>query len=756
MVKTAIEIATKKADKIVSKRSIVPRKRPGGMGPKENPHGKWLPAREGEAVSICGPDGEVWDTGEPKLVVPHKRVVKPRIGDEPLTNAECQKRWREAHPEEVKQREARRTLDRPHQGNKYHEDEYPRHAVGIDGEGRRSPFDEQVDDYWLLQANDKDGNAGIPDLRCSEGYLSTWEILDWLFRYVHHPRRIVVGYGLSYDWQHWFRDLDDKDYMGTFKEGERCPQGQKVTNPKSGEVYFIWQIPGKFCEIQKGAPPGGKKLKIADMLGWTGDPFVKTMASWGILDTTEQAEMQAMKDLRGQFGSLSTERVVEYNRSEVIAMAEYWTRLDATIRDVFNGLTLPTWHGGACLAKGLLRQRRIEVANDYRDEPEEVQRAIHAAFSGGRIECLQLGNFDGGWVYDINSAYPASSVLLPASSGKFRERSGSDIASIGSGLAEVTWNIGLKNPYWPLTPFFWRDRNGHIHRPPYGKGAYHICEVKTALALWGEGITLGRVWEYVPDDDTLPLQFLREVYEERQKLNAQSPNKGKVLKIGPNSVYGTLAQRPRGRFKPPYRNLFLAGEITARTRVKLLSLMVRQPRGVIYCNTDGATFSDKLEGFVGNKELGGWSGPEEFSRYCIYQPGVAFRQTPEGEWKALTRGLRKASALEAREEMEKVWEEANAMGFVAVAMGDQFVRRRKAIRENAVGEAGKWVPATKKLVLRPSIGCGQLGGPSSTKRWLTYFKDFDYNEPSKPYRYGTEADLRFAAMRELRAEKTTV
>lgn len=652
-------------------------------------------------------------------------MARPRINPErPLTNAEHQARWRRRHAGALPSKSKR-------------------HFIGIDGEGRRGA--DGRDDYWCLQSS----NGAL--LQTSEGYLRTWDTLPWLFEQVRRPGGIIAGYGLTYDMQHVLRDLSDADWVAAQRRGKPgrfTHLGVRVQPPSDPCAYWIWYVPGKFLEITRQGPSGAAEvLRINDILAWYQMAFTLTLGAAGIGTAAELAECQRMKDLRGAFASIPPAEILAYNEDEVRNCAALATQTDQAIYDA-TGLRLRSMHGPACLAKGLIRLHVGAVGNAYLDQPEGALEAIDCAFSGGMITVAQLGHFDGVTGYDINSAYPAACLALPCPMGRFVARPPRFDPDITHGLLDVSWDLrGRKNPHYPLTPSWYRTEDGRIHRPPYGRGWRHAAEVAAMVDLWGtDVVAVHGVWGYLPDDPVCPFEWVRAVYAERRRLNDVAPFRGQMLKLGLNSIYGVMCQRLQHDMPPPAnRNLFLAGEITARTRARLMRQIALAPRRWIDCNTDGAHFTAGALSAPTGDGIGEWSRTT-LARYRVYQPGVHFHQGLDGIWDVRSRGVGRGPALAHREAIERCWEEAGIHGCVAIPCGDQFTRRSSCIARGHGEEAGYWVKREKTICLRPSAGFLRTSGAGSF--WRSFEQRRDYTRPSAPYRYGTTEDERWRALRE--------
>jgi hypothetical protein len=117
------------------------------------------------------------------------------------------------------------------------------------------------------------------------------------------------------------------------------------------------------------------------------------------------------------------------------------------------------------------------------------------------------------------------------------------------------------------------------------------------------------------------------VFKERQRLKAEGHAAEKVVKLGPNSIYGKTAQGYGFNSRPRWQSYFWAGYITAATRARVM-IGASKSTGIIMISTDGIFC--KKPGVRPGKNLGGWEFGD-VDRLFAAQAGVYQGITSEGE-----------------------------------------------------------------------------------------------------------------------------
>jgi hypothetical protein len=184
--------------------------------------------------------------------------------------------------------------------------------------------------------------------------------------------------------------------------------------------------------------------------------------------------------------------------------------------------------------------------------------------------------------------------------------------------------------------------NGYVVFPPAGNGVYHNIEAQAArdfVSKWqldgafklGKAIRLKHPYDYPLHDYIIRRAKQRLDYKHKHDF-AHIP-----IKLGLNSLYGKLAQRPQYLgHHPIYRELLGAGYITAHTRAQLLQTV--DPASVVLFSTDSVKsltplVVDKGEG-LGQWETSKWT-------HGLFILAGLYGYHDESGWHDKTRGFRK-------------------------------------------------------------------------------------------------------------------
>lgn len=375
-------------------------------------------------------------------------------------------------------------------------------------------------------------------------------------------------------------------------------------------------------------------ITLWDVIGFFQCSFVKALEKWlGETDPEVVAEVAAMKLRRNIFTPDEMERVTAYCFSECALLVKLMDQLRRKMRPV---QLIPTrWDGAGAIGGKLLQNHRV---NDYRGGPlpKEVQRASQYAYFGGRIECVQYGNYEHEvWTHDIRSAYPYAMTQLPClAHGEWQQGESGPFA-----LYHVRWNLpGLSTRFNPLP---WRNKDGAVYFPSEGEGWYWTPEYELLSDYLPEdAYEVLDSWSWDQSCRHTPFSFIQDVYTQRQRMRAAGHDAHIVLKLALNSMYGKLAQKVgwnrEKKCGPKYHQLQWAGYITSLTRANLFHLAMVAPEDVIAFETDGL-FSRSLHPCVQSEELGAWEVERhEGITYC--QSGM-YWLCDNNKWWSKSRGL---------------------------------------------------------------------------------------------------------------------
>jgi hypothetical protein len=595
-----------------------------------------------------------------------------------------------------------------------------RRIIAWDGEGMKLSGNDKPQHYVMF------GCSAEPEWVMVNRNLGTMEILEYIIAVgERYPNAVHIGYGFRYDAFMIVKGLPDKHLRALKHHGE--------VNFKLGNIRWrIHIIPGKSFRVTKRWSTGkrntGKRsgdgyvsVKIDDMASFFARPFLDACESiLADVMTDEDREViahgkQARKD--NQWEDLP--EVQRYWRAEIRLMQ----MLAETFRDVmFNaGIRLKEWYGPGAIASFLISKRHLRKHLQNEPPIKEVHEASKVAYAGGRFELFRVGRIQGP-VYglDINSAYPAALSKAPSLGLDHGEwvhvANPSSIEEFG--VYRITYNHrGKAKPVeFGAMPLFHRDPRGSISFPQFVNGWYWSPEAATAAAI-GERypgsvrILEGWVWR---NDGTRPFEFLSEMFEERIRLGKKNVI-SMPYKLGPNSMYGKLAQRVGWNEKthePPKSHcLPLAGWITSSCRASLYRMMLQMPmHKLVAVETDGiyTTMSpDDLVAEYGDG-LGQWD-VEQYDEMLYLQNGVYHMRQGE-TWKSpKARGLDIASV--AKPIVEEYLRNCQPGDFqpLHVQMRERFIGLNAAYmraqwkRNSEIGVGvkeflGRWEAGTREMV----------------------------------------------------------
>jgi hypothetical protein len=261
-------------------------------------------------------------------------------------------------------------------------------------------------------------------------------------------------------------------------------------------------------------------------------------------------------------------------------------------------------------------------------------------------------------------------------------------------------------------------------------------------------------WLYHTSCDCKPFADIPVYYRERVRLGKES--KGIVLKLGPNAVYGKVAQS-RG-LSPPFQSWVWASMITSGCRAQLLDLMATaiDPWDVLMLATDGVWSRKPLKApkprdtdtwdCISAKTgqpipLGGWE-TKEFPKgvFCV-RPGIYFPMDPTEEQikEVRARGIGKKALLERWRQIVEAWEKGQAK--VELGGLDRFIGAKSAIRMSGEGysrssDYGEWIEHEIKVGFHPAPKRERV----LPGRRLAPWQHFDWlSEPYEPATKSPEA-----------------
>lgn len=436
---------------------------------------------------------------------------------------------------------------------------------------------------------------GDSDGRFVEDYkkgLSTKDAFDFL---LGCPRNaILVGYSIGYDVNMILRDCG-------IHVLNRLADGLPATQTFDGVTYRFQWFPGKSFSLslldeRKSAV---KSVCVYDVFGFFQKSFVATAEEFQVLTKEEKEFIAGMKNTRASFRADERVRIREYNALECKVLVRIMDSLRDSMR--IANCVPERWHGAGAIAATLLKRNGIK---DENYDSVEMQKYFLGSYFGGRIQPLQMGEFEGVYTHDIISAYPSFMRLLPSAVGTWNRVH--SLCDNPWALYVVRWDIKKGIGPFPVRA----NVNGvrTINYPLRGKGIYYAPEVQEAKRVYGRDVEILYGFRFAPSKENV-FRWIEELFESRKRFknsdNVQERQAQLPIKLGINSLYGKCAQG-QGYLgaKPAYQNYFWAGWITSSTRAAMFRLASKTPDSIIAFATDGVFSSTQLaeEG----KQLGEW------------------------------------------------------------------------------------------------------------------------------------------------------
>lgn len=589
--------------------------------------------------------------------------------------------------------------------------------------------------YHLLAASTGDEVSNL------EG-LSSADCLRFLLALKEkHGKAVYCGYALGYDCEHWIRDFGPSLWKSFKETNEGMVKLGKQT-------YVIQYIPRKWFKI--GRYKGSRfvpEIEVFDVFTFFQASFIATVGSpetgqkkgWGAATSEEMAVLTEWKGKRGSFSLEDWDAIRAYNQIE----CQVLVRLMSQLREALEGagVHLRSWHGPGAVANYLLKKH--EMGAHIAEPPEEVRDACSRAYFGGRFECHQVGHFEGVYDYDISSAYPYATTLLPSAVGRWervQEFQGEDAPWT---VYLVSWSVTADAG--DLKPFPWRDSKGIIHFPSSGRGWYWGFEVAAAMAnkRWRKKITIEDGWRLYPEKEGV-FDWLKEMAVNRVAAKQQAKETTgeerkrwqgieRGYKLALNSVYGKTIQTV-GNHRPFLCPMW-AGLITSHTRSRLLKAAIQAPKGSLICFATDGLFSNVPLADIGlGSELGDWELAADNIRLELYQSGCYLIQRADGTiGDTRFRGVSRSDV--PWDDLRTLWRRKGMAGVQTVTTR-RFIGHRTALQLKKPRLQCQWVEMAKEIKLQPGTGWPGWG---DTKRgtaylWDAQFPGEDYSKVSACYK----------------------
>lgn len=507
--------------------------------------------------------------------------------------------------------------------------------IAVDGEGSTV---NGLSVYQLLGAYGR--VIGEVSIENKEG-LSTYQCLEFLLNLSHRKTKVCIcGFSFDYDVNNILSDLP-------WRKLERLAKDLPVGIYIDGEHrYKIKHIPHKATEIWKMEKKDrkwktAKYVRVYDVFGFFQTSFLKAIEERKIGSKEQLEVIERYKLRRGENLEDDWEGWKRYNSIECHLLVEMMEQFSGLLES--QNIHLSNWWGAGAIAAYWFRQHDIKD-HLIQSWDSDIDKWIMRAFFGGQIQRLLVGRFNQPvFRYDICSAYPWGQSQLPSLSGGKWTATDTFQNNCPWALYDIEWDFRehWESMYGPLP---WRTRGGSILYPRRGWGIFWQWEVEAVQRCFPGSLKINSGLIFTPSTNTRPFEWIEERFEERNRLKKQGNPQNIPLKLGLNSLYGKTAQKQgmvdnRGnRLKPPYQSYFWAGNITSKTRARMIEAAGSNPNSIIALATDGVYSLSPLELPTGTS-LGDWMEEEPLEWFELYGNGIYRGEyvTEAGKRKLLTK-----------------------------------------------------------------------------------------------------------------------
>jgi DNA polymerase family B len=392
---------------------------------------------------------------------------------------------------------------------------------------------------------------------------------------------------------------------------------------------------------------------------------------------------------------------------------------------------LSSWHGPGAVANYLLKKHDMG-RHIGTPEPEVVEAIAHAYF-GGRFQVFRFGHIEGVYDYDISSAYPHATTLLPSTQGRWEHVETYQGDDAPWTVYRVRWQTDAYAG--DLTPLPWRSDTGVIHYPSYGHGWYWATEVAAAKRAFGDVITIEEGWRLYPEEEGVfgwMLDLASERVAAKQKAKEATGEERerwqgieRAYKLALNSVYGKTIQTV-GEHRPFLCPMW-AGLITAYTRARLMDAAAGSPSDLICFATDGLFVKSPTDIKLGDN-LGDWTLEKDKMdiRLELYQSGC-YAIYKDGEMlDSRFRGVSRSDV--PWDALRALWKKKGCAGTMRVPT-KRFIGHRTALQRNKPELQCTWDVTPKDVELSPGTGF-----PIPGDKWYSALPFIDYTQLSARYR----------------------
>lgn len=534
------------------------------------------------------------------------------------------------------QRRTWRSYSRKYKNGKITPGYREREFCSWDGEGA------EVDGEhcYVMLKNDKDN-----ELIMEQG-IPTQVALDFLCNgKAFHPDCIHVVFGGSYDVNMILKDLSYK-HIKLLQKNHRVFWRNFNIQYIARKYFMVSRYPRRVGD-KRGLKPQ-VTITLWDVVGFFQGTFVKSLKEYFPDEEFQRKvlhipEIEIGKEKRGTFTREELhDFVAPYTAYEVKALTMLMNKLRENFIEA--GIHLHRWDGAGAAAAAVLQASGVKrYYPDVNMLTKQLEVCGQVAYGGGHVEMFKYGHTDKPvYHYDVIGAYPSVMPLLPnLSNGTWYNNKGRDCKFTEFGMYKIYWDYrwrykdGIRHHVDEdnvIYPFFYRKpwQEPRIFYPRQGYSWVWWPELKAAMdwhhKLGGE-LRILESWEFLPNDNVKPFEFVRELYLKRLEYKALGMGAALAVKLAVNSFYGKMAQtvgydESHHDKRPPFYNILWAGYITSYIRAKMFQAAMQAPDKIIAIATDGLWSEVPLDLDIG-KDLGQWEF-EKLSSFTSIQAGVYF------------------------------------------------------------------------------------------------------------------------------------
>ncbi len=560
------------------------------------------------------------------------------------------------------------THDRDRKRNARAEEYADRQMIAWDGEGMKLSGDDSPQHYVLFGCSAEPETPLV--ITGSTGNLTFQELADYAIDVAQrHPGAFHVGYFFNYDQNMIVHSLPWRVKQKLYEDGAASYKFDNVR-------YRVSYISGKKLRLTRiRKDQKAQSILIEDMATFWSTSFVnaycQTFDDWQ--DDATFAKVIEGKKHRASMLWDDMPIVREYWYHEIKALA----RLAESLKDMMtrSGFPLRAWYGPGAFANAIRQTFKLKLHEHGGKEDNlspDIHSAIKAAFFGGHFEQYQMGRIQGPIHYvDINSAYPAAFRTIPTMrDGGFWQEIPEDqlygdlvVGAIRNPLTvyHVEYDCTKGNTFHSMfggteiNPLPHRSLKGEITYPPQTHGWYWSPEVALVHSATPNYLHITRGYRWIAASDEYPWrEIIDPMFDKRLELKAANDPAQMVFKLGPNSLYGKMAQRVGSHDgKPPgSHTLCIAGYLTSWCRAQVMGVILIAGIGrTIAVETDGVymtcspdEITDKWPDFTVSKAIGEW-GIDTYDEICYLQNGVYLTRIGD-KWNTKTRGMAKDAVSE--------------------------------------------------------------------------------------------------------------